>query len=932
MSKLLRLSTVLFLIIGLAPGCRKNREENWIITAPAGDQYTAIDRDGRTVIPNGRFLTPLGRQIRVAPHPYGLTLSPDGTVAVTANSGIRPFSVSIIRDIFSETPSVEQIPPQVETDRGILAAVFMGLAVSPDNSILYVGGGQEGKVFLFDLTSGEKLGVIDCDASSGGHSYEDSYIGDLALTSDGRRLYAVDQTNFRMVAMDTETSKVIASIRVGRYPFGLALSPDENTAYVANVGMFEYSLIKGVDPDDPDRQGLKYPPFPYLSKEAEEGRKIDGYEVPGLGDPNVPESFSVWAVDIADPENARVTAKVKTGILVGQMVEDFPAVGGASPNSVIAAEDRVFVSNGNNDCITVIDTQDNTIIANISLQLDPRLGILRGIIPFGLALSPDGRRLYIAEAGINAVGVIDTATLEVLGHIPVCWFPSKIAVSRDGKRMAVANAKGFGSGPNGGPDFKPGPEGYYIGNLMKGTVSVLTSNDDDTLAELTQQEIANNFHFRRASSSDFRWRSDSPIPLYPQEKDSPIEHIVFIVKENRTFDEVFGGLPGVRGEPSLARYGAGVSFSNEEGTVKVDDATVMVNHLLLAEEFAIADNFNCDSDVSADGHCWLIGIYPNELVETNVAASYGGGRELKLDSTAPGMLASRHGYSGAPIPEDYTEAGTIWDHMARYGVEFFNFGLSIDFAPNIEKPEFKYIGLRFVINYPMPSPLYSRTSRRFATYNMGIPDQFRTAMFLEEFEDRWMGEEKSLPPVLVIYLGNDHGSYERPEAGYPFRESYMADNDLALGRVIEYLSHTPYWKSMAVFVTEDDAQDGVDHVDAHRSILMVISPYARRNYVGNGHYSFGSILKTFWHILGIPCLNQYDAGATDLADLFTDRPDFTPYQVRPVDPRIFDPEKALDPFDEAFDWEAVRKSPKLDDPETIQEWMKREDAKKKKDS
>jgi YVTN family beta-propeller protein len=912
----------------LSVNCENQVEDIWIISAPAERQYTSIDRSGTTIIPNGRQLTPRGRQIEVAPHPYGLTLSPDGSVAVTANSGVRPFSISILRDVFGKSPSVQQVPPGARTDRGILAAVFMGLAISPDNQKLYVGGGQEGKVFIFDLSIGEKLGEIVCDTAFNKIEYEDSYIGDLVLSKDGNTLFAVDQTNFRIVAINTQAEKIVASIPVGRYPFGITLSPDETRAYVANVGLFEYSRIIGVDRDDPERTGLKFPPFAYLSKEAAKGVDIDGFKVPGLGDPNVPESFSVWEIDIEDLENTSVTARVKTGILIGQVVEDFPAVGGASPNSVVATHNRVFVSNGNNDSISVIDTNKDEVIETIELKIDPRLGNLRGAIPFGLALSPDSKRLYVAEAGINAVAVIDIMTFSVLGHIPTAWFPSKLAVSRDGKKLIIANAKGFGSGPNGGPAFKPGPEGSYIGNLMNGIVSILDIPKDKDLRKETKKVLANNFRFTKSTSLDFEDRINNPIPLHAGEKESPIKHIIFIVKENRTFDEVFGGLDSALGEPSLARYGAGVSFSNREGTHTVENATVMVNHLNLAEQFALSDNFNCDSDVSADGHRWLVGVYPNEWTETNVAASYGGGRGQNLDSKAPGMLAFT-GSSGVPIPEDYTEAGTIWDHLDRNGIDFFNFGLGFDFAPNIEKPEFKYTGLRFVINYPMTAPLFEKTSKIFATYNMGIPDQFRVKMFKQEFEERWLSKDEPLPPFIVIYLPNDHGAGEFPENGYPFRESYMADNDLALGQVIEILSFSPYWKNMAVFVTEDDPQGGVDHVDAHRSLLMVISPYAKRNYVSHVHTSFGSIMKTFWHILGIPSLNQYDAGATDLADMFTHEANFKPYRALDVDPRIFRPEKALSPFDEKFNWDAIEESPELDNPAVMQKWMEEETRKKR---
>jgi YVTN family beta-propeller protein len=930
MRKLILFALSLIAILAL-PCCRRQEKPDvWIISPPAEVEPTKIECQGTTVIPNGRWLTPRGRQIVVAPHPYGMTQSRDGSLVVTANCGVRPFSVSIIENITSAEPAVRQIPPGFNTDEGVLASVYMGLAVSPDNSLLYVGGGDEGKIIIFDLATDKRIGEIEANGSFGDTIFEDSYIGDLAMSPDGQTLYALDQANFRLVAASLETRRLVSNVNLGRYPFGLALSPDGKHVYAANVGMYEYSRIEGVDIENPERQGLLFPPYSYLSREAEEGVEREGYRVPGLGAPNVPESFSVWEVDVSDIRNPKVTAKVKTGVLVGEMVEGLPAVGGASPNSLAATGNRVFVSNGNNDSISVIDTEKDTVIAEINLNPESRLSKWRGIIPFGLALSADGMRLYIAEAGINAVAVVDLMGNRVLGHIPVGWFPSRVAVSRDNRHLIVANSKGFGSGPNGGPDFKRGPEGTYIGNLMKGTVSVLPIPQDSELKKETRQVIDNNFRFRRPGDRSLAGRKNNPIPLFPGEKESPIRHLVFVVKENRTFDEVFGALEQANGEPSLARYGAGVTFSNRSGSRKVENATVMVNHLALADRFAVSDNFYCDSDVSADGHRWLVGTYPNEWVEVNVSESYGGGRDMKFDTRAPGALAFV-GASAAIYPEDYNEAGSIWDNLARNRVEYFNFGLSIQFATPVEDTKkYKYTGTTHVINYPTPADLRDHTSKLYATYNTSIPDQFRVDMFIKEYNERWAGEGKALPAFLTVYLPNDHGARERPDDGYPFRESYMADNDLALGRLVEFLSRTPYWKNMAIVVTEDDPQNGVDHVDAHRSLLMVISPYAKRGYVSHRHASFGSIIKTVWNVLGLPYLNQYDAGAADLADMFTDEPDFIPYAALPADQRIFDPQKALDPLDEKFNWEALGESPKLDDPETIQGWM-REDTTQKRD-
>lgn len=911
--------SILLLIFCVATGflnAQMKNKELVTLASPAGNLPAAINIQGKTVIPNGRFITPYGKTFHVAPHPFGLTLSADGKTAVTANSGTSPISISIIKNINAENPQIQQIPPGPSTDQGVLASVFMGLAISPDNKVVYVAGGQANRVYLFSIASGLKLDSIDCSVAETGESVPNGYIGDMVLSKKGRYLYAVDQMNFRMIVIDTRQKKIIASARTGRYPFGIILSPDGNKVYVANVGMFEYSKIGTIEEDKDPAKALDFPPFGFNSEEMKKGVRIDSIKVPGLGDPNVPESFSVWSFSVKNPLKPEIKAKIKTGVLVGEAIEGIPAVGGASPNSLAATSKYVFVSNGTNDNISVIDILHDTIAAEIPLKLHQAASHFRGVIPFGLTVSPDQKRLYVAESGINAVGVIDIPTLKVMGHIPSGWFPSKLKVTPDGKTLVVSNAKGYGSGPNGGMTFKEGKEGSYIGNLMKGSVSVMNIPDDNKLKELTQQVIGNNYLIEEYEKVSDR-RGDNPIPVYGGEKQSPIKYLVFISKENRTYDEVFGQVEKGDGDASIARYGHHATFTNRNHSLKVEDATVMPNHLKLASEFAISDNFYVDSDVSADGHRWLVNTYPNEWVESSVPASYGGNRNYDPRSKAPGSLAMT-GSAGAIYPEDYNEAGSMWDHLERNKVEFYNFGFGVMFEPSFYDDSYKYTGVKHYVNYPVPLPMFSRTSKTYPTFNMAIPDQFRIHQFQQEFEEKWLTPGKEMPSILTVILPNDHGAEERAKAGYPFRESYMADNDLAVGRIVEYLSHTPYWKNMAIVITEDDAQNGIDHVDAHRSILMVISPYAKKNYVSKVHYSFGSIFKTFWNVLGMPYLNQYDAAANDFADMFTATPDFTPYKALEVDKRIFDPQKALTPLDENFDWEAVKETPLIDDVNDMQ--------------
>jgi hypothetical protein len=229
------------------------------------------------------------------------------------------------------------------------------------------------------------------------------------------------------------------------------------------------------------------------------------------------------------------------------------------------------------------------------------------------------------------------------------------------------------------------------------------------------------------------------------------------------------------------------------------------------------------------------------------------------------------------------------------------------------------------VSIPLPKALFDNTSRKFATFNMHIPDQFRVDMFEEEYRDKWAGGREKFPRLITMVLPNDHLTDENPANGYPFKESYMADNDLALGRVVRFLSRTPYWKNMLIIVTEDDPQGGRDHVDAHRSLLMLISPYVRKGSVSSALLDFGSIMKMIFTLLDLPSLNHFDAAAAMPGDCFSAEPDFTPYTPKPVDARLFEPAKALKPFERGFDWSKLRDSPEMDDPDDMRAGFERED-------
>lgn len=916
----------------LCPGTlspKERKAEPWFgqLHAPAGERPVAIDPSGQTILPNGRLITPRGTQIKVAPHPYGLALSHDGKTLVTVNSGAAPFSLSLITDLDSTHPTVTQIPPGFKSEDADPESVFMGAAISPDDKTVYVSEGNNGCVGMFDMAQHQRVGSVSLDGDFHGTKYGNSLTGELALSPDGRYLYVLDIAHFRLVVVDTAARKIISSVAVGRMPFALALSPDGRHLYVSNVGTFSYALIPGYDPKNPQGTGMDFPPFGYPSKEAEKGVRVGARNIPGLGGPNGDESNSLWTIDVSNPGEPVVTQKIRTGLPIGK-----DSLSGSSPGGVVAGRNWIFVSNSVQDSLTVIDSLTGKVEKTMLLVPAAAVVGLRGILPFGLAMSPDEARVYVACAGINAVAVLDAQHLHVLGYIPTAWFPARVQVSRDGTMLYVANAKGFGAGPNGGPNFHPGPEGSYIGDITKGVVSIIPIPDKGTL-RIATNEVQRDNGFISGLTVNVRdlakpAKIDSPIPATDQAS-KYIHHIIFVVKENRTFDQVFGDLESegaerINAEPSLAEFGddaevpaKGESKKDQPEPEPVHLARVTPNHHALARRFAFSDNFYVDSDVSVDGHHWLVDNYPNELVETGWPAGYGGKLDFKPDPDAPGRLEIG---GSTPWPEAYLEAGSLWEHLARHHITFRNYGEGFELPGQDEGPGELPTGVREAVNVPMSEALFENTSRSYPDFNTNISDQFRFHQFQQEFQTRYASGKEPLPQFIYIWLPNDHTADPRPEDGFPYRASYVADNDLALGKLVDLISHSKFWKDTAIFVTEDDAQAGTDHVDAHRSLLMVISPYAKPG-VSHVHTSIASILKTFDLILGLPALNQYDAVSTSLADCFSNQPDFTPYDALPSDARIFNPALVKEPGGKLQTGGAHPSEP-LDDPARIRRQLR----------
>jgi YVTN family beta-propeller protein len=856
-------------------------------SAPAGIR-PALRRPGAaSILPGGRIISPLGNQYVTGPGPFGLAISASGRTLVSANSGPDRFSLTVLEQEKSGAWSVRQLiapkkkPVEKEGDRDkddeAWHSVFMGLAFATEHSV-YASEGNSGRVRLVDLATGGAKKIYDLNRDG----FEDSFTGDLAFDADRGVVYVLDQANFRMAAIDVRKQRVLSSVRLGRLPFALALSPDKRRAYVTNIGMFEYKPVPGVERHDLRETALPFPAFGFPSPEARDGARRETargpVDVPGLGDPNAREANSLAVVALDDPAALKVVAFIRTGLPFGAGTD-----GGSSPSGVVATGDRVFVSNGHNDSITVIDPKTNTVAGQIEIRL-PGLEKLRGVLPIGMAYDESTGWLLVAEAGINAVGVIDARQSKLIGHLPAAWFPSRVLV--DSGTVYVTNVNGVGTGPNVERRGFPAADSF-LGTLRRGIISCFPLPDAAAVAAHTRVVM-------EANGLDPRQEAAAALP-------TGVKYVVLIVKESRAYDEVFGDIlrvsnGSVMGAPAMARFGGTGYVAGNRSRLSLQRVEVTPNHHAMALGWSFSDNFYADSEVSVDGHHWLVGAYPDAWTETSFRASYADGKDFRFPTTAPGRLNFAESNSSVH-PEEQPEGGTIWHHLERHGIPFRNYGEGFELAGLDEGEGFKPTGGRFVTNVPMPDPLFRNTSRAYPAFNMNVPDQFRATQFINEIQEKYVKGGEAFPRFIYIDLPNDHMTKPRPKDGYPFEASFLADNDYALGRIVEFLSKTPWWREMAIFVTEDDAQGGRDHIDAHRTVLMALGPYCKRNYVSHVNTSFPGMLKTIFRLLGLPPLNLFDAVASDLGDCFTDTPDYAGYQVLEEDARLFDPAEAREPLD-----------------------------------
>jgi YVTN family beta-propeller protein len=922
--KKIRKIILLSVLFGSAYSFASAQTNNTIETlqVPAKNQFCTINEKGITILPSGRFVTPAGNLIRITNDPFGMAISPDGKKAVTLHNGVFTIiDLITLHDIrvpgynnklnsplahqpLNTSPFANDSLTNTTISTALPQGSFLGVAFAPDSKTVYLSGGDNGAVIVYDIEKLQRIDSITLNGNVNGIDFDDSFTSDLLLNQDNNELLILDRGNFRLVRYNISTHKITASIPVGRQPFGLALSTDKKMAFVANVGMYSYPLVEGLTKENADSMMISRHPYGDNTKESINGTIVEGKKIPGVGSPSSPEAMSVFTVDLA---NNKVIDKFKPGFQVGQMLEEGKVVGGASPNSIAVGKKFAYVTNATDDNIAVIDYKNHKILEHIPVKVDKRIDPYRGLLPFGIALSKDEKTLYVALLGFNAVAVIDIATRVTTGLIPTGWGPTRVQLSTDEKEMYIITCRGLGAGPNGGAGFIAPPQGTYIGDIQLGSFQKVLMPSANELANYTQQAISNTF-----VSTSIRDDPQNPLPALPGLHASPIKYIVYITKENRSYDEVFGQMENTTADSTLARFGVNCEYTFPAAQrSKLKNLKVTPNHRKAAKQFSLSDNFYCDSDASIHGHHWMMGVIPNEWVEANSSVD----KTAKIFSKAPGRRFP--GSTGSMDPEDYGEIGGMWEALERKKINFYNFGEANETAHVREEWMDTATGAAHAVMVPMQKALFTRTSHNYAGFNTNIPDQFRMNQFEQEFTKRWIKGKLAMPSLITMQVPNDHTADSRPEDGYYSSHSFVADNDLAVGRILHFLSRTKYWKNMLVIITEDDPQGGVDHIDAHRSILIMAGPYVKHGYISHTHANFGAILKTIYNILGVRYVNQYDVTASLLQDFFTNKPDFTPYTLEKNDERVFDVTKAMKKYNRSIDWRKIEAGPDMDDEDDI---------------
>jgi YVTN family beta-propeller protein len=717
---------------------------------------------GVILLPNGWKIQPAGTHIPLDDLPLEMIESPDGRFLIVTNNGWSPPILSVV--------DLQQF---FIKDRIKVKNAWLGLAMSSDGSTVYSSTGGNAEIQTFDFKNGtlKEKSLIKLTKP-----IKTSFVGGIALSPDGKRLYAVQILGNTLHEIDTASGSLLRTMTLDAEPYTIITTSDGKKIFVSLWG----------------------------------GAKV---------------------LEI-DSENFKITRSIEVG---------------EHPNAMQFSKDgnRLFVACGNTNSVWAIDLQKGTAQEQISVALYPHAP--EGATPSGLGISPDGNTLLVTNSDNNAVAVVDVSRpgkSKVNGFIPSGWYPTAARFTRDGKKILIISGKGLTSAAN-----PRGPEDpNYIGQLLLGTLSMLDVPNDEQLAAYTKTVYALTPYSDAIRLTPARSPKNSPIPSTVGDK-SPIKYIFYVLRENRTYDQVFGDIEKGNGDPNICLFG--------------EDVTP--NAHAIAREFVLLDNFYVDAEVSADGHAFSMGAYANDFMEKTWPMNYAKrGADYLIEGKGP--QRTQYGNIAAP------PRGFIWDAAKRAGVTVRSYGIWGHRGDVVDEDSGQGEVIPFLEN------LKGILSPEYPPWDLRTSDNKRIDFWEKEF--RKFEQEGGMPQLSIIQLPSDHTAGTYPD--YPTPRAMVAENDNALGRMVEIISKSKFWKESAIFVLEDDAQDGPDHVDAHRSVGLIISPYVRKGTVDSTMYTTSGFLRTMELILGIEPMTQYDAAATPAYAAFQMNPDFAPYNLKPA--------------------------------------------------
>jgi DNA-binding beta-propeller fold protein YncE len=818
---------LLILLAASLTGCRGCATS--VPPRPSDTETVGRHGAGRTVLPVNQVVTPAGVQVELPGlRPQALALSPDGQLLLTAGKTAELVVVDPGRGAIRQ----RVLLPKAKTDSkapsdNVLAPdkdgqiSFTGLRFSPDGRRAFLSD-VNGSIVVFDVAADGTVRVaraIRLPDARAPRRLEEIPAG-LAVSADGRTLYVCGNLSNTLLEIDIASGRVRRAFAVGVAPYDVVIVGKK--AYVSNWG--------GRRPRPGDLVGPA-------------GR---GTEVKVDSVRRVASEGSVTVIDLAAPTKA--PAEIVTGLHASALA--------ASPDGRY-----VVCANAASDNLSVIDTRTSTIAETIWPKPSP--SDLFGAQPNALAFDQPGRVLYVANGTQNAVAVLrfspQDRSSELQGLVPVGWFPGALVFDGPRNRLYVANIKGHAgkAGPLDANDANSGATGFNS-HQYSGSLSLVPVPEARALPPMTEQ-VWRDLRADRVAEALLPARPEAPARAIPERvgESSFIRHVVYVIKENRTYDQVLGDVEEGNGDARLCVFGAHVTPNQHK----------------IAREFVLLDNTYCAGILSADGHQWSTTAIGTDYLERSFAGwprSYPDGMgEDEADALA------------------YSPTGFLWDNALRAGVAIRNYGEFM--APAVRWRDPKRQGeVDFLASYrtwrkesdevvfasePMIETIRRFSPTAYVGWELAVPDQYRADFVIRELADFTARGE--LPQLTIICLPNDHTSGTRP--GSPTPAARVADNDLALGRIVQALSHSPFWPEMAIFAVEDDPQDGWDHVSGYRTTAYVASPYAKRGKVVSTQYNTTSILRTIEQILGLPPMNQMDASAVPMWDAFTDTPDTTPF-------------------------------------------------------